>query len=303
MMGILEKLRDGLKKTRDQLRTRLEWAIHGRALDEESFNEIEEALILADCGVKTSSRIVSILKDGWKRGVIKNEDDLRAQLLKILEETLKRVEKPLILNDSKPFVILTLGVNGVGKTTFVAKLGNLFVREGKKILFGACDTFRAAAIEQLEIWAKRMGAEVVKHREGSDPAAVAYDALKASIARGIDVLILDTAGRLHTKTNLMEEMKKIRRVLARESRDAPHETLLILDATTGQNAIQQVKAFSENLSVSGLAISKLDGTAKAGFLFAIAETFDIPIRYVGLGERIEDIAPFSASQFVKGILE
>lgn len=301
-MGILERLREGLKKTRDQLKTRLEWAIYGKALDEDSFYQIEEALILADCGYEASSRIVSVLKDRWKRGLIKNEEDLKENLSSILEETLKKVEKPLILNESKPFVILTLGVNGVGKTTFVAKMGNLFLKEGRRVLFGACDTFRAAAIEQLKIWADRLGVQVIKHKEGSDPAAVAYDALKASISRDIDVLILDTAGRLHTKSNLMEEMKKIRRVLAKELKDAPHETLLILDATTGQNAIQQVKSFNESILLSGLAISKLDGTAKAGFLLAIAESFNIPVRYIGLGEGVEDIVPFSAKEFVRGLL-
>ena len=205
-------------------------------------------------------------------------------------------------NRTKPFVILALGVNGVGKTTTIAKLTSIFQRSGKTILIGACDTFRAAAIEQLEVWAKRLHIDMVKHADGSDPAAVAYDAVKAAKARDIDILILDTAGRLHTKANLMEEMKKIKRVVAKELPGAPHEILLVVDATNGQNAIAQAKAFHEAIQLTGIVITKLDGTAKGGFILPIAHTLKIPVRYIGVGEKIDDLIPFSAKDFAEAIL-
>jgi fused signal recognition particle receptor len=203
---------------------------------------------------------------------------------------------------AKPFVILTLGVNGVGKTTTIAKLASIFQQSGKTVLLGACDTFRAAAIEQLEVWAKRLHIDMVKHADGSDPAAVAYDAVKAAKARDIDILILDTAGRLHTKANLMEEMKKIKRVVEKELPGAPHEILLVVDATNGQNAIAQAKAFHETLGLTGIVITKLDGTAKGGFILPIAHTLKIPVRYIGVGEKIDDLIPFSAKDFAEAIL-
>jgi fused signal recognition particle receptor len=224
----------------------------------------------------------------------------------MIEETealLKPVEEPVVISTRRPFIILALGVNGVGKTTTIAKIAKLYGESGKKVLFGACDTFRAAAVEQLEVWAGRLGIEVVKHKEGSDPAAVAFDATKAATARGIDILMLDTAGRLHTKVNLMEEMKKIKRIVGKEIDGAPHETLLVVDATNGQNAIAQAKAFNEALGVTGIVITKLDGTAKGGFILPIAHTLKIPIRFVGVGEKSDDLIPFNARDFAKALFE
>jgi fused signal recognition particle receptor len=206
------------------------------------------------------------------------------------------------MNRTKPFVILALGVNGVGKTTTIAKMAGIYQNAGKTVLFGAGDTFRAAAIEQLDVWAKRLHVDVVKHAEGSDPAAVAYDAVKAAKARNVDILILDTAGRLHTKTNLMEEMKKIKRVVGKELEGAPHETLLVVDATNGQNAIAQAKTFHDALQVTGIIITKLDGTAKGGFILPIAHALKIPVRFIGVGEKIDDLIPFSAKSFAEALL-
>lgn len=302
-MGLLDKIKQGLTKTREQLVTRIEWIIHGKTIDEDAFYEIEEALILADTGIETSQLLVERLKERWKRGHIKTNDDIKTCLIEEIEKILAPVEAPLTIDNKKPFVILTLGVNGVGKTTTIAKIAKMFLDSGKTVLLGACDTFRAAAIEQLEAWAKRIQVDVIKHKEGSDPAAVAYDTIKASLARGIDVVILDTAGRLHTKTNLMEEMKKIKRVIGKEIHDAPHETLLVVDATNGQNAIIQAKTFSEAVGVTGIAITKLDGTAKGGFILPIAYSLKLPIRFIGVGEKFDDLIPFTANYFSKAMFE
>jgi fused signal recognition particle receptor len=296
-MGIFEKIKEGLAKTRDQLITRVEWAVSGKPID-----EIEEAIILSDAGLETAQILVASLKEKWKRGQIKTSDDIKRSMKEEIEKLLAPIESPMNTNGTKPFVILALGVNGVGKTTTIAKLASIFQQSGKTVLFGACDTFRAAAIEQLEVWAKRLHIDMVKHTDGSDPAAVAYDAVKAAKARDIDILILDTAGRLHTKANLMEEMKKIKRVVAKELPDAPHEILLVVDATNGQNAIVQAKTFHEAIQLTGIIITKLDGTAKGGFILPIAHTLKIPVRYVGVGEKIDDLILFSAKGFAEAIL-
>ncbi len=302
-MGIFDKIKNGLTRTREQLATKIEWAIKGRPIDEDAFDEIEEALLLSDAGIETTEFLVNALKERWKRGQIKTSDDIKLSMIEEIESLLLPVEASVAVNSHKPFVILTLGVNGVGKTTTIAKIARLYGESGKKILFGACDTFRAAAVEQLEVWAGRLGIEMVKHKEGSDPAAVAYDATKAAQARGIDVLMLDTAGRLHTKVNLMEEMKKIKRVIGKEIDGAPHETLLVIDATTGQNAIAQTKTFNDALNVTGIVITKLDGTAKGGFILPIAHILKIPIRFVGTGEKFDDLIPFNARDFSKALFE
>jgi fused signal recognition particle receptor len=302
-MGFFEKIKNGLTKTRDQLLTKIEWAVKGKPIDEDSFDEFEEALLLSDAGVETTVFLVNALKERWKRGQIKTSDDIKQCLIEETEELLKPVEAPIAIDSHKPFIILTLGVNGVGKTTTIAKIAKLYGESGKKVLFGACDTFRAAAVEQLEVWSKRLGIEVIKHKEGSDPAAVAYDATKAATARDIDVLMLDTAGRLHTKVNLMEEMKKIKRIVGKEIDGAPHETLLVVDATNGQNAIAQAKAFNEALNVTGIVITKLDGTAKGGFILPIAHTLKIPIWFIGVGEKFDDLIPFNARDFSKALFE
>jgi fused signal recognition particle receptor len=301
-MGIFEKIKEGLAKTRDQLITRVEWAVSGKPIDENAFDEIEEAIILSDAGLETAQILVASLKEKWKRGQIKTSDDIKRSIKEEIEKLLVPIESPMNSDRTKPFVILALGVNGVGKTTTIAKLASIFQHSDKTILFGACDTFRAAAIEQLEVWANRLHIDMVKHADGSDPAAVAYDAVKAAKARDIDILILDTAGRLHTKANLMEEMKKIKRVVAKELPGAPHEILLVVDATNGQNAIAQAKTFHEAIQLTGIIITKLDGTAKGGFILPIAHTLKIPVRYVGVGEKIDDLIPFSAKDFAEAIL-
>lgn len=302
-MGIFDKIKNTLAKTRDQLVTKIDWIVKGKPIDEDAFDEIEEAVLLADAGFETTELLMGALKERWKRGQIKTTDDIKLSMAEEIEKIISPVEAPLSADGRNPFVILTLGVNGVGKTTTIAKIANLLQAEGKHVLFGACDTFRAAAIEQLEVWADRLKVDVVKHKENSDPAAVAYDAVKAAKARGVDVLILDTAGRLHTKTNLMEEMKKIKRVISKEIDGAPHETLLIVDATNGQNVIAQARTFNEALTITGIVITKLDGTAKGGFILPIAHALKIPIRFIGTGEKLDDLVPFSARDFSKALLE
>jgi fused signal recognition particle receptor len=301
-VGIFDKIKSGLSRTRDQLTTRIEWVVKGKPIDEDAFDEIEEAILLADTGVETAALLMDALKERWRRGYIKTPEDIKRSLAEEVEKILSPVAKPLMVGQNKPFVILTLGVNGVGKTTTIAKIANICRESGNIVLLGACDTFRAAAVEQLEVWAKRLGMDVIKHAEGSDPAAVAFDAVKAAKARGVDVLILDTAGRLHTKVNLMEEMKKIKRVVHRELDGAPHETLLVVDATNGQNAVVQARTFNEALGITGIVITKLDGTAKGGFVLPIAHTLGIPIRYVGVGEKMDDLVPFSAREFAQGLV-
>ncbi|OPY69084.1 MAG: Signal recognition particle receptor FtsY [Syntrophorhabdaceae bacterium PtaU1.Bin034] len=301
-MGLFDKLKSGLTKTRAQIQTQLEWMMKGKTLDEAAFDGIEEAVILADGGLEVAEILVHALKEKWKMGRIKTEEDLKKSMVDEIEKLLAPVQQPLRIDDIKPFVILTLGVNGVGKTTTIAKLARIFLGENKKVLLGACDTFRAAAIEQLEVWGERLGVETIKHQHNADPAAVAYDAVKAAKARGVDVLILDSAGRLHTKVNLMEEMKKIKRVAGKELEGAPHETLLVVDATNGQNAIAQAEKFHEALSLTGMVITKLDGTAKGGFVLPIAHSLNIPIRYIGVGEKMDDLIPFSAREFAEGMV-
>jgi len=300
-MGIFDKIRNGLAKTRDQFLTRIEWAVKGKPIDEDAFDEIEEAMILADVGFETTQMFMAALKERWKRGYIKTSEDIGQAMREEVEGLLKPVEASIPTNSTKLFVILTLGVNGVGKTTTIAKLANIHMGLGKRVILGACDTFRAAAVEQLEVWAGRIGIDVIKHAEGSDPAAVAFDAMKAAKARGADMLIIDTAGRLHTKVNLMEEMKKIKRVVGKELEGAPNEVLLIVDATNGQNAIAQARTFNEALGITGLVITKLDGTAKGGFILPIAHLLKIPIRYIGVGEEIDDLIPFSAKDFAEAL--
>ncbi len=301
-MGFFDKIKAGLAKTRDQLMTKIEWIVQGKPLDEDAFDEIEEAVILSDAGLETTEVLVAKVKERWKRGKIQNTDDIKAAMREEVEELLKPVEQALRIDGRRPFVIAAIGVNGVGKTTTIAKLARIYAEDGKKVLLGACDTFRAAAVEQLEVWATRLNIGLIKHAEGSDPAAVAFDAVVAAKARNADVLILDTAGRLHTKVNLMEEMKKIRRVVSRELEGAPHETLLVIDATTGQNALVQAKKFHDDLGITGIVVTKLDGTAKGGFVLPIARTLAVPIRFIGVGEKIDDLVPFSAKEFSEAMV-
>lgn len=302
-MGFFEKIKNGLTKTRQQIQTKIEWMVSGKPVDEDAFDEIEEAMILSDAGLETAQLLVGALKEKWKRGLIRTTDDIRSSMKEEVLKILVPIESPIATDSRKPFVILALGVNGVGKTTTIAKMAGIYRNEGSKVIFGACDTFRAAAIEQLDVWAKRLDIEMVRHADGSDPAAVAFDTVKAAKSRGADVVILDTAGRLHTKANLIEEMKKIHRVVAREVEGAPHEVLLVVDATNGQNAIAQAKSFNEAVAVTGIVITKLDGTAKGGFILPIAHLLKIPVRYVGVGEKIDDLIPFNAKEFAEALFD
>jgi fused signal recognition particle receptor len=296
--GLFKRLRNGLAKTRDFLNTDIEDLFsRKRKLDDETLEELEELLITADIGVRTAMDLIA--KIARKASKIETVDGLRAalreEILALIEKPAAEIEKAVA---ARPRVIMVVGVNGVGKTTTIGKLAAHHAREGRKVLIAAADTFRAAAIEQLTIWAERAGADIVRHQDQADPAAVAYDAVEAALARGADVVLIDTAGRLHTKVNLMEELKKIKRAVGKKMADAPHETLLVLDATTGQNALSQAKLFDEALDLDALALTKLDGTAKGGIVVSICSTLDIPLKHVGVGEQIEDLQDFNARDFV-----
>lgn len=301
--SLFERMRSGLSKTSSSLVGRIDTLFRGRQVDEDLLEELEEILITADLGMKTTQELMQALHKSRARGEAKTPEDLRKVLMEEIRLRLTLDVPPLDLQQAKPMVLMVVGVNGVGKTTTIGKLAHQFSSQGLKVLLGAGDTFRAAAADQLEVWGGRAGVEVVRHAEGADPAAVAYDAAKAAVARKADVLILDTAGRLHTKVNLMEEMKKIRRVLAREIPGAPHETLLVLDATTGQNALVQARMFKETVEISGLALTKLDGTARGGIVVAIASELGVPVRYVGIGEGMEDLRPFEPELFVRALFQ
>ena len=283
---------------------RIDTLLRGRqVVDDALLEELEEILITADLGMKTTRELMTALEQRLTRSNGSQVEQVREILQDEIRQRLRLEAQPLAPERARPFVIMVVGVNGVGKTTTIGKLANQLVGQGKKVLIGAGDTFRAAAVEQLEIWGRRAGVEVIRHAAGSDPAALAYDAIKAAQARGADVLLLDTAGRLHTKANLMEELKKIRRVLNRELPGAPHETLLVVDATTGQNALVQARLFQEAVAVSGVALTKLDGTARGGMLVAIGAELGLPVRFVGIGEGIEDLRPFDPDQFVRALFE
>ncbi|MGQ9532632.1 MAG: signal recognition particle-docking protein FtsY [Desulfotomaculales bacterium] len=301
-MGFLSRLRNGLARTRQSLMGRLE-ALVGRAarMDEEWLEELEAVLIQADMGAATAASLVEELRravGSRPAGPAEVKARLRERLLARLGPDGRTVNL-----DGQPAVVLVVGVNGTGKTTTVAKLAHLWRRDGKRVLVAAADTFRAAGIEQLEIWARRAGVEVVKQREGADPAAVVFDAVQAARARRADVVIVDTAGRLHTKRNLMEELAKIRRVVAREAPGAPHEVLLVLDATTGQNAVSQARLFLDAAGVTGIVLTKLDGTARGGIVVAIQEQLGIPVKFIGVGEDLEDLQPFDPARFVEALFD
>jgi fused signal recognition particle receptor len=276
----------------------------GRKIDAEILDELETRLITADVGVEASSRILEELRKRVARKELNDVDALLKALHEAMSQILAPVEQPLVIDPAaKPFVILVVGINGAGKTTTIGKLSARLLAEGKSVMLAAGDTFRAAAREQLEVWAERNNVPIVAQQSGSEPAAVIFDALKAARARNIDVLIADTAGRLHTQTHLMDELKKVKRVLARLDPSAPHEVLLVLDGTIGQNAVAQAEEFNKGLGVTGLVITKLDGTAKGGVVLAIAQRLKIPIRFIGVGEQSEDFGVFSASEFVSALLK
>jgi fused signal recognition particle receptor len=302
--GIFERLRRGLSKTHDQLVGRIDRLFLGRkTIDEDLLEDLEEILLSADIGVPTTVALVRSLEERLKRNELRDGAAVKSALQQEILLRLQAVARPLEVTGATPFVILVVGVNGAGKTTTIGKLAARFAADGKRVLVAAADTFRAAAVEQLQVWTERAGVDIVRHAEGADPAAVVFDSLKASLARGTDVLIIDTAGRLHTKVNLMEELKKIRRIITREIPDAPHETLLVLDAATGQNAVSQARLFREATEVSGVVLTKLDGTAKGGILVAVSAEFGLPVRYIGVGESLEDLREFVPADFVAALFQ
>jgi len=302
--GFLERLRAGLTKTHENLIGRIDILLQGKKqIDADTLEELEEILITADIGVSTAVELIRTLEQRLKRNELQDAGALKRALKEVILARLSVYCAPLDTEAFSPYVIMVIGVNGVGKTTTIGKLACRFTAQGKKVLLAAGDTFRAAAAEQLEIWGERVGADVIRHQEGSDPSAVAFDACRAALARNCDILMVDTAGRLHTKVNLMEEMKKIRRVLGREIPGAPHETLLVLDAATGQNALSQAKLFKEAADVTGLALTKLDGTAKGGIVVAVSNEFKLPVRFIGIGESAEDLREFDPAQFVGALFQ
>uniref|UniRef100_A0A7C2E480 Signal recognition particle receptor FtsY n=1 Tax=Ammonifex degensii TaxID=42838 RepID=A0A7C2E480_9THEO len=303
-MGLFGKLRESLTKVRQNFAAKIENVLSRRCeINEELYEELEDILILADVGVAAAMEIITRVRSRVKE--LRLDDP--AQLKPLFKEEILRFlgteTGSFVLPAASPAVILVVGVNGTGKTTTVGKLAWYFQEQGKKVLLAAADTFRAAAIDQLEIWARRAGAEIIKQREGSDPAAVVYDALQAAKARRADVVLVDTAGRLHTRTNLMEELKKLRRVAERVVPGAPHAVLLVVDATTGQNAVSQAKLFGEATGVTGVVLTKLDGTAKGGVVVAIKKELGIPVEFIGTGEKMEDIMPFNPQEFVAAIFD
>ncbi len=301
--AVTQQFRDGLEKTRKGLVDAVtDLVVRRKKIDEEFYEELEEILIGADVGVNTVMTLIDDLRTEVKKRRIEDAADLQPVLSEKLTELLRGDENPgLNVNPDGITVILFVGVNGVGKTTTIGKMAHRFKQEGKKVMLAAGDTFRAGAIEQLEVWGQRAGVEVIKQQAGSDPAAVMYDAVRAAKQRNVDVLLCDTAGRLQNKTNLMEELNKIFRVIQREIPDAPHEVLMVLDATTGQNALSQAKLFGEKSGVTGLVLTKLDGTAKGGIVIAIRQELNLPVKFVGLGEKIGDLQPFDSEQFVHAL--
>lgn len=302
-MGFFDKIKKGLERTKKSLIKNIETVVIGYAkIDEDFLDDLEAVLLTGDLGVRTTDYLMRQIRRGVREGEISNTDEVMPYMQKIVADMLRshgKEEREL----HHPEVYLIVGVNGVGKTTTIGKLSSQMRKEGKKVLLAAADTFRAAASEQLTIWAERTGADIVKHAEGADPAAVAFDAVSAAKARGADVVLIDTAGRLQTKVNLMEELKKISRVVKKVISDAPHQTLLVLDATTGQNAVSQAKSFSEIVPLTGVVLTKLDGTAKGGVVLSITEELHVPVEYVGLGEREDDLQKFDPDDFARALFE
>ena len=302
-MSFFDKLKSGLSKTKTSFDDKMNHIFSGfRKVDEELLEELEDALIMSDVGVETSVKIIANLRERIKKEKIEEESQVKEALKQEIKEILDKTDKGLNLQ-SKPSVILVVGVNGVGKTTSIGKVANRLKKDGKEVVVAAADTFRAAAVEQLEVWAKRAGCDIVKKEEGSDPASVIYDAIQITKQKGADVLICDTAGRLHNKKYLMDELIKIKKVIDKELPEASKEVLMVLDATTGQNAISQVKAFKETVDITGLILTKLDGTAKGGVVIGIVQENDMPIKFIGVGEQIDDMEIFNSEDFVNALME
>jgi len=300
--GFFQRLKQGLFKTHQGLVSRIDQLIAGKKeIDDDLLAELEEILITSDIGVKTTQELLHNVAVKVRRKELEDANLLKKNLQEQMLHILSQEENSLQLSAARPFVIMVIGVNGTGKTTTIGKMAQKFKAQGKSVLLVAADTFRAAAIEQLEIWGQRVGCEVIKQKSGSDPSAVVFDGLKAARSRGTDVVIVDTAGRLHTKVNLMEELKKVKRIMGREMPGAPQEILLVLDATTGQNSISQAKMFNQAVGVTGITLTKVDGTAKGGILIAISDELKIPLRYIGIGEKVDDLRDFNARDFVEAL--
>lgn len=295
------KLSLGLSKTRRGILQNLEHVFSSGRVDDAAWDEFEEILIMSDMGVSTTAKLREKVSSAVSAGDSRDMEKIKTLLEKEILDILRGVESPVAEFSAKPAVFMVAGVNGVGKTTSIGKIANRFTQDGKKVMVAAADTFRAAAVEQLGVWAERVGSDFLRGQTGADPSAVAYDAVKASVSRDIDLLIIDTAGRVHTKTGLMDELKKLRRVVARELEGAPHETLLVVDATTGQNAVEQARVFGEAIGITGIVLTKLDGTAKGGIIVAIAEQLGLPVKYIGVGEGLGDLREFDAEQFTKAL--
>jgi fused signal recognition particle receptor len=303
-MGLFDVFRRGLKKTHEKIVSGLRSLLPvGRAIDDELLDQLTDAMLAGDMGPAAVTSLVEEVRRAWKGGQVREAQEILPFLKQRIAETWSDADRALHFAERPPTVIFVVGINGSGKTTSVAKLAWHLRQQGKSVLLGACDTFRAAAIDQLVIWAKRAGVDIVKHQPNSDPAAVAFDACEAAVARKVDVLVVDTAGRLHTQEHLMRELSKIQRVVQKRIPEAPHEVLLVLDATIGQNAINQAKIFSQAVNVTGLFLAKLDGSAKGGIVVGIRDQLDIPVKFVGLGETIEAIAPFDPQAFVDAMFE
>ena len=302
MMGFFEKIKNGLKKTRTAMASTFGGIFSGfSGANDEFYEELEESMILADMGVETSCKAVELLRQRVREEKLRDAEEIRAALKDILVDMLNVGDTALCLN-TRPSVVLVIGVNGVGKTTTIGKLAHSLSSQGKKVLLCAADTFRAAAADQLEIWANRSGVDIVRQHEGADPASVVFDAISAAKARGTDVILCDTAGRLHNKANLMNELGKISRIIGRELPEADKEVLLVLDGTTGQNGLLQARQFKEIAGVTAIALTKLDGTAKGGIVVAVADTLQIPVKYIGVGEQIDDLMPFDARAFIDALI-
>lgn len=301
-MGFFDKLKTGLNKTKTSFDEKINNVFSNfRKVDEDFLDELEEVLIMSDIGMDTSIKIISNLRERMKKEKIQDEEDVKQALREEMQKILDITDISLHLN-TKPSVILVVGVNGVGKTTSIGKMANRLAKDGKKVVVAAADTFRAAAVEQLEIWSKRAGADIVKREEGVDPASVVFDAIKKTKENGADILIVDTAGRLHNKKYLMDELNKIQKVINKEMPDSDKEVLLVIDGTTGQNAISQVKAFKQETDITGIVLTKLDGTAKGGVVIGIVEENKIPVKFIGVGEQIDDMEIFNSEDFVKAII-
>jgi len=301
-MGLLDRFKKGLKRTREKIGAGFRSVLRvGQKIDVDTVDRLEASMLAADFGPKTTQKLLDVVRQGWKSGEIVEEQEIRAYLSTHIVNLWPQSDRTLEKAASGPTVILVTGINGSGKTTSVAKLARYFRQQEKRVILAACDTFRAAAVEQLSIWSQRLDVQIVKHDQGADPGAVAYDACEAAVARGADILLVDTAGRLHTQDHLMRELGKINKVIAKKIPGAPHEVLLVLDATIGQNAVAQARQFSEHAPVTGIFLAKLDGSAKGGVIVGIRDELNVPVKFVGLGETLEDVQPFDPALFIEAM--